>query len=199
MSTEFKPEKYKEVISLSILILLLAGFFINKLIPVIKNYYNLTQQVKAAREELSNLQTQLVSTKEKFEHQKQKNDNILKNLYAPKESDLDNDSMFQTICNDILEMISLNGIKTNSLKYVSNPEDDSFVNTAEHNMYKVDELNFELISDYENFENLLRGLYKYPYFLKIMNIKIVPYQHNPKIIIINFVTRLYSKAMPDGQ
>lgn len=199
MSTEFKAEKYKEVIALSVLILLLAGFFISKLVPVIQNYYNLTQQVKSAREELSNLKSQLTATKEKYEHQKAENTKVLKNLYAPKETDLDNDSLFHDICNDILEMISLNGIKTNSLKYRSNPEDDSFISTAEKNMYKVDELEFELISDYTNFEDLLRGLYKYPYFLKIMNIKITPYLHNPKIIIINFVTRLYSKSMPDGQ
>lgn len=199
MSTESKTDKYKEVISLGILIILIAAFLISKLVPIIQNYYGLTQQVKSTREELANLKAQLKATKEKFEHQKEENSKVQKILYAPKEPDLDNDSLFHDMNNDIVEMIELNGIKTNSLNFKSNPEDDSFISAAEKNMYKVDELNFELVSDYANFEGLLKSLYKYPYFLKIKRIKIISYQHNPKIIIIKFITRLYSKSMPDEQ
>lgn len=199
MGKESGTDKYKEVIALGILALLLAGFCISKLIPIIQSYYDLTQQVKNAKEELVNLEAQLKATKEKYEQQKRENAKVQKTLYAPTIADLDNDSLFRDMNNDIVEMIALNGIKTNALTYKSNPEDDSFISVADKNMYKVDELNFELVSDYANFENLLRSLYKYPYFLKIKKIKIVPYQHNPKIIIINFVTRLYSKSMPSGQ
>ena len=197
MSKEFSTEKYKELIALAILAVLLAGFCASKLSPIIQGYFNLTNEVKTTKEELANLESQLRATKEKYAHQKAENAKVLKALYSPSEPDLDNDSLFHDMSNDVIEMISMNGVKTNYVKYKSNPDDDSFISSADKNMYKVDELKFELISDYTNFENLLRSLYKYQYFLKFMSIKIVPYQHNPKIIIIKFVTRLYAKAMPE--
>ena len=200
MSAEgFKIEKYKEVIFLSILVILITGFFVNKLVPIIQHYYNLTQQVEQKKTELDALQLQLKATKEKFEKQNQEKDIVLKKIYVPSESDLDNDSLFHDMNNDIIEMLALNGVKANSVDYSSNPEDDSFISKAEKNMYKVDELKMELISDFTNFDDFLKSLYKYPYFLKFKSIDIVPYQHNPKIIVINFVTRLYGKTMPEGQ
>lgn len=200
MNTEGKKiEKYKELIFLSIFVVLIAIFCINKLIPIIQNYYNLTQQVEQKKAELDTLQMQLKATKEKFEKQNKEKNIIIKKVYSPSESDLDNDSLFHDINNDIIEMITINGVKANSVKYTSNPENDNFISKAEKNMYKVDELKMELISDFTNFEDFLKSLYKYPYFLKFMSIDIVPYQHNPKIIVINFVLRLYGKSMPDGQ
>ncbi len=93
---------------------------------------------------------------------------------------------------EILELIRANQIKVRTIKYEYDPQDDAFVKGA-GGKYKSARLNMEMISNYTNYSNFLKELYKHDHFLDIQSVEIVPYKKNKQILLINFKLKLYSQ------
>ena len=107
-----------------------------------------------------------------------------KKIFAPIEGELgnDNDSLFFTLYNDVLEMLHTNSIKIKSIDYKYNPKNDEFVKSGKD--YFVCDVNVELVSNYTNLGKLIQELYQYPYYIKINELLVKPYPKDKKILII---------------
>lgn len=115
-----------------------------------------------------------------------------KPFYKPAASGMNTEAIIAGEFTEILELIRENRIKVRSIKYDYDPADDAFVKGA-GNRYKAARLNMEMISNYTNYNNFLKELYKHEHFLDIQSVEIVPYKKNKQILLINFKLKLYSQ------
>ena len=118
-----------------------------------------------------------------------------KKIYSPVESDLGDDSLFFTLYNDTLEMIRSNSVKIKAIDYTYNPKDDPFVISG-GNDYFVSDVKMELVSNYINLGKLIQEIYQYPYYIKIVEVDIKPYEKDKKILLTNMTLRLYAHTDP---
>jgi len=188
-------EKYKDVILYGVLILLVTFFCLSKLIPIIQQNISLNTQIRQTKTEIKTLEEKLNAIRNQYEKNTTPKTLSFKKIYSPKDINLDSSELFYDINNDLIEMAQLNGVKIQTIEYKDPPADDLFLK-KEPTKYSVSEINMNLITDYLNFENFLRSIYKYPYYINIQNIEIVPYKNNPKIIIITLTLRLYAFSTP---
>ena len=98
-----------------------------------------------------------------------------KKIYSPVESDLGNDTLFFTLYNDLIEMIHANSVKIKSIDYSYNPASDKFVEFGK-DVYFVCDVDMELVSNYVNLGKLIQDIYQYPYYIKINEMDIKPYE-----------------------
>lgn len=121
-----------------------------------------------------------------------------KKVYAPEEADLGNDTLFFTVYKDLLEMLNLNSIRVKNIEYTYNPENDSFVKNGFGN-YFVCQVDMDLISNYENLGKFLESIYSYPYYIKMVNVEVTPYEKDKTILMSKISLRLYSKTAPEPE
>ena len=121
---------------------------------------------------------------------------IQKKVYAPTDPDLEKETLFFTLYSDLMEMIHANGIKIKSISYDYNPESDPFVKDGGKENYFVCDINMEVISNYVNMGKFVQDAYQYPYYMRINEIDIKPYQKDKKILISNISLRLYAHTKP---
>ena len=57
----------------------------------------------------------------------------------------------------------------------------------------------ELVSNYVNLGKLIQDLYQYPYYIKINELEVKPYEKDKKILISNLSLRLYAHTEPDSE
>jgi Tfp pilus assembly protein PilO len=119
-----------------------------------------------------------------------------KKIYAPLDADLGNDTLFFTLYSDLIEMIHSNSIKIKSMEYVYNPENDAFVKFSK-DMYFVCEVNMELVSNYSQLGKFIQEVVQYPYYIRILDIDVKPYDKDKKILITNASVRLYARTTPE--
>lgn len=121
-----------------------------------------------------------------------------KKIYSPVENKLGNDTLFFTLYSDVIEMVRANTIKIKSIDYQYNPLNDVFVK-QKGSLYFVCDVNMEIVSNYVNLGKLIQDIYQYPYYIKINNISIRPYEKDKKILISNVSMRLYAHTAPDEE
>ena len=121
-----------------------------------------------------------------------------KKIYSPVESDLGNDTLFFTLYNDLIEMIHANSVKIKSIDYTYNPQTDEFVKFGK-DVYFVCDVNMELISNYINLGKLIQDIYQYPYYIRINQVDVVPYEKDKTILISNVSLRLYAHTVPEAE
>ena len=115
-----------------------------------------------------------------------------KPFYKPAATGMNTEAVIAGEFTEILELIRANQIKVRTIKYEYDPQDDAFVKGA-GGKYKSARLNMEMISNYTNYSNFLKELYKHDHFLDIQSVEIVPYKKNKQILLINFKLKLYSQ------
>ena len=108
---------------------------------------------------------------------------------------LDTEAVMSDEFGEILQLLRDNKIKTRSVKYDYDPQDDNFVKNV-GDRYSACRLNIEMVANYSNLENFLRELYKHEHFLDISKIEIVPYDKNKRILLINLQIKLYAQKDP---
>ena len=112
------------------------------------------------------------------------------------ESDLGNDTLFFTLYNDLLEMVHSNSVKIKSIDYTYNPKEDKFVEFGK-DIYFVCDVNMELVSNYVNLGKLIQDIYQYPYYIRINELDVTPYEKDKKVLVTNLSLRLYAHTAPD--
>ena len=194
-------EKYKRYYGIFafIGIIVIALFIAYKLAePSISTYKERDSAITTKTEELEKKQNELKIVQGKIKRIKDSISGSQKKIYSPIESDLGNDTLFFTLYNDIIEMIHANSVKIKTIDYVYNPEADAFVQFGK-DVYFVCDVNMELVSNYRNLGKLIEDLYQYPYYIKINNVDIKPYQKDKKVLITNMSLRLYAHTSPEEE
>lgn len=148
-----------------------------------------TTSLQEKKDKLAKLQQEEVEAKKLEEANKSAE---VKQFYKPVLSGMDTEAVIAGEFTEILELIRINKIKVRSIKYDYDPQDDAFVKGAASS-FNVARLNMEMITNYPNFENFLKELYKHEHFLDIQSMEMVPYKKNKSILLINFKLKLYAQ------
>lgn len=192
-------DKYKKYYGVMIFVLAVVILFFGAhkvLFPKVDELKTLQTDAANKQEELNSLQSKLQIVQAKIKKIKNSIVSSQKKIYSPIESDLGNDTLFFTLYNDVIEMIHANSVKIKSIDYTYNPEADAFVKFGK-DVYFVCDVNMELVSNYVNLGKLIQDLYQYPYYIKINELDVKPYEKDKKILISTLSLRLYAHTVPD--
>ncbi len=185
-------KKFKSIILILVLTLVVFGYIISKIIPIVTDIVKISQNYKTAVTTLADKERTYKNLKEKTEKAEAENQKMPKAVYKPIEQGMDTESIVANQFAEILTFIRGNAIKTRSIKYEYDPKDDKFVKNVP-DKYHVAKLDIEMISTYKEFEGFLKELYKHEHFLDISSIEIIPYDKDKKVLIIKFQLKLYAQ------
>ena len=185
-------KKFKSIILILVLTLVVFGYIISKIIPIVTDIVKISQNYKTAVTTLADKERTYKNLKEKTEKAEAENQKTPKAVYKPIEQGMDTESIVANQFAEILTFIRGNAIKTRSIKYEYDPKDDKFVKNVP-DKYHVAKLDIEMISTYKEFEGFLKELYKHEHFLDISSIEIIPYDKDKKVLIIKFQLKLYAQ------
>ncbi len=191
-------EKLKQFyLSILLLVAVIGGciFGIQKIVENNNNLNSLQAEIESKNATVQQKQATLEEYKKKEaeEKAKEKESEISnKPFYKPIESGMDTEAVIAGEFAEVLQLVRANKIKVRSIKYDYDPKDDNFVQGAGEK-YNVARLNMEMISNYSDYDNFLKEMYKHEHFLDIQSVEIVPYKKKKKILLINFKVKLYAK------
>lgn len=191
-----KYKRYYGVIVFCVAIILLILGFVQLISPKVTELNDLKASIEQKQGQVSELENKLNIVKQKIKKIKNSIISSQKKIYSPIESDLGNETLFFTLYNDVIEMVHSNSVKIKAIDYTYNPETDAFVKFGK-DIYFVCDVNMELVSNYVNLGKLIQDLYQYPYYIKINEIEVKPYQKDKKILITNLSLRMYAHTEPD--
>ena len=192
-----KTKKYYGILAfIAALIIFFAAAYL-LVVPRNEELVALRTKVASMETEVANLKQSKAVVQAKI---KKINDSLVsaqKKIYSPIESDLsDDDTLFFTLYNDVIEMVHANSVKIKSIDYQYNPETDAFVKSGK-DTYFVCDVNMELVSNYVNLGKLIQDLYQYPYYIKINELEVDPYKKDKKILLSKLSLRLYAHTIPE--
>lgn len=192
-----KYKRYYGVLIFIVVIALLIFGTYSVIQPMVVKTKSLEETIEKKQQELDALNNKLRIVQAKIKKIKESIAGSQKRIYYPVESDLGNDTLFFTLYNDVIEMVHTNGVKIKSIDYNYNPEADAFVKFGK-DVYFVCDVNMELVSNYVNLGKLIQDLYQYPYYIRINEISVNPYEKDKKVLIANVSLRLYAHTAPDN-
>ena len=184
--------KFKSIILILVLTLVVFGYIISRTVPVVTDIFKISKEYKTAVTSLADKERTLKNLKEKTAKAEAENQNAVKAFYKPIEQGMDTESVIANEFAEILALIRGNSIKTRSIKYEYDPKDDNFVKNVP-DKYHVAKLDIEMIGTYKDFEGFLKELYKHEHFLDMASVEIIPYEKDRKILIIKFQLKLYAQ------
>lgn len=190
-----KYKKYYGVICFAVvlLVLVLAAYY--TITPQLDKLKSAEESLAARKTVLETKQNEKIRVANKLRSLQDSVASAPKKVYVPTESDLGNETLFFTMYNDLLETIHANSVKIRSLDYSYNPANDAFVQNGK-DIYLVCDVNMELVSNYVNLGKLVQDIYQYPYYIKINDLTVKPYEKDKKILVANLSLRLYAHTAP---
>lgn len=172
--------------------LALVIFVIVKTVPEVQKIMQLQTDYKTQSASLADSERKLQDLKDAEARKDAESQNLSKMFFKPINEGLDTEAAIVDEFAEILQLIRDNKIKTRSVKYDYDPQDDNFVKNAA-NRYHVCRVSAEMIASYANFANFLRELYKHEHFLEISKIEIAPYEKNKRILLVSLQIKLYAQ------
>lgn len=191
-----KTKKYYGVIIFCIVIVALLFGAYSLIVPQMQKSSAVEQEVTAREGEVAVLKQKRDVVQGKIKRIKDSMISAQKKIYSPIESDLGDETLFFTLYNDVIEMLHANSVKIKAIDYKYNPETDNFVKSGK-DVYFVCDVNMELVSNYVNLGKLIQDLYQYPYYIRINELEVKPYEKDKKILISNLSLRLYAHTVPE--
>ena len=195
MDTE-KLKKYYGLLIFIAIVVVVCYLAYNTINPKYNESIALDNNVDKQENLLKKRKIEMQNVKNKLQKLQDAINTSQKRIYAPLESDLGNDTLFFTLYQDIIEMIHSHSIKIKSLDYYYNPEQDTFVESGK-DAYFVCDVEMELVSNYVNLGKLVEDLYKYPYYIKINSLDVLPYKKDKKVLLSKLNLVLYARTAPD--
>lgn len=184
-------KKFQIAIAIAAAALVGFIFLIAKTVPQIQTITNIQNDYKTQSSTLADTERKLEELKAAAARKEAENENVMKAFFKPIEQGLDTEAVISDEFGEILQIIRENKIKTRSVKYDYDPQDDNFVKNAS-NRYHVCRVSAEMIGTYANLENFLRELYKHEHFLDISKVEIAPYEKNKRILLASVQFKLYA-------
>ncbi len=192
-------EKYRRYYGIFALVVAIVAFiFISYkiIVPGINDIQSSKAKIEKSEKDLAGAESKLKIVQSKIQKIKSSIMTSQKKIYYPLEADLGNDTLFFTLYSDIVEMVHANSVKIKSIDYTPNPDTDAFVKFGK-DVYFVCDVNMELVSNYINLGKLIQDIYQYPYYIKINNLSVKPYEKDKKILLSTLSLRLYAHTSPE--
>lgn len=191
-------EKYKRYYGVGVFVAVtcILGYMSYKIItPKVEELDSANSNIEEKQTILKKKLDEQAIVKNKIKKLQESNTSAQKKIYAPTESKMEDDTLFFTLYNDVIEMIHANSIKIKSINYTYNPKEDKFVEFGK-DIYFVCDVNMELVSNYTNLGKLIQEIYQYPYYIKINELNVKPYEKDKKVLISDLSLRLYAHTEP---
>lgn len=188
-------KKFQIAVAILAAALALCIFLIVKTVPEAQKIMQLQTDYKTQSASLADSERKLQDLKDAEARKDAESQNLSKMFFKPINDGLDTEAAIADEFAEILQLIRENKIKTRSIKYDYDPQDDNFVKNAA-NRYHVCRVSAEMIASYANFANFLRELYKHEHFLEISKIEIAPYEKNKRILLVSLQVKLYAQKDP---
>lgn len=190
-------KKFQIAVSILAVALILFIFLITKIVPEVQRISQIQGEYATQTASLTDSERKLKDLQDAGKRKELENENTAKIFFKPISEGLDTEAAISDEFGEILQLIRENKIKTRSVKYDYDPQDDNFVKNAA-NRYHVCRVTAEMIATYSNFANFLRELYKHEHFLEISKIEIAPYEKNKRILLVNLQIKLYAQKDPSS-
>ena len=190
-------KKFKIALGILAAALFLFIFLVTKVVPEVQKISQIQNDYASKTSALADSERKLQDLKDAARRKAEGNENIAKVFFKPINEGLDTEAAISDEFGEILQLIRENKIKTRSVKYDYDPQDDNFVKNAA-NRYHVCRVTAEMIASYSSFANFLRDLYKHEHFLEISKIEIAPYLKNKRILLITLQIKLYAQKDPSS-
>ncbi len=185
-------KKFQIAIGILVITLIIFIFLIIKIIPEVQKILKTQETYKTQSASLADAERKLQGLKDAEAKSKALSESVTKMFFKPITDGLDTEAAISDEFGEILQLIRDNKIKTRSIKYDYDPQDDNFVKNIP-TRYHVCKISAEMIASYTDFANFLRELYKHEHFLEISQVEIIPYQKNKRILLINLQIKLYAQ------
>ena len=193
-----KYKRYYGVMAFCAIVALLIFGAYKLIVPKVNEMNSQKSTIENKEADLSKKKSELDIVKKKIKRIKDSIVTSQKKIYSPVESDLGNDTLFFTLYSDLIEMVHSNSVKIKAIDYIYNPESDAFVKFGK-DVYFVCDVNMELVSNYVNLGKLIEDIYQYPYYIKINEIDVKPYEKDKKILLTSLSLRLYAHTAPEEE
>lgn len=190
-------DKYKKYYGLGIFLgalVLLSFLSFNLISPRLADLQSTTDLLSQKEEERAKKQDERRTVEAKIKKMQNSAATAQKKIYTPVEYDVENDTLFFTLYNDVIDLVHSNGVKIKSINYEYSPKEDSFVKSGKD--YFVCDVNMELVSNYVNLGKLVENIYQYPYYVRINSLDVKPYPKDKKVLISELSLRLYANTSP---
>ena len=191
-----KYKRYYGVIGFCIAIVIFIVVGVMLIQPKFVESKSLESTIADKQAKVEDVQKKLSIVQAKIKKIKNSITSSQKKIYSPIEADLGNETLFFTLYNDVIEMLHANSIKIKSIDYTYNPSTDAFVKFGK-DVYFVCDVKMDLVSNYVNLGKLIQDLYQYPYYIKINNLEVKPYEKDKKILLSTLSIRLYAHTAPE--
>ena len=193
-----KYKRYFGVIVFAVAIGLIFLFVVTQLSVKYNTLEQMKKDVESISQTLEQQKAMQRTVQMKMKKLKESVMSSQKKIYTPIEDfgNDQNDTLFFTLYNDVIEMVKANSIRIKSIDYQYNPDGDKFV--SQGTTYFVCDVNMEIVSNYVNLGKLIQDIYQYPYYIKINKIEVLPYPKDKKILLSTISLRLYAHTSPDS-
>jgi Tfp pilus assembly protein PilO len=164
------------------------------IVPQVKSIVETSESIKTKVSETEDLQRKLDNIKREGAAKRRAlaSSTSSKAVYRPIGGGGNAESIMSEEIGEILQMMKDNGIKTRSMKYEYDPQDDNFIKNLP-NKYNAARLNLDIIAEYRDFERFLRDVYKHEHYIDIAKVEVTPYSKNKKVLLINAQIKLYAE------
>ena len=140
-------KKFQIAIGIAVVALVVFIVLIVKTVPQIQTISNIQNDYKTQSSTLADTERKLEELKAAAARKEAENENVMKAFFKPIEQGLDTEAVISDEFGEILQIIRDNKIKTRSVKYDYDPQDDNFVKNAA-NRYHVCRVSAEMIGTY---------------------------------------------------
>lgn len=185
-------KKFRMAVLIIVAALIAVIFLIKFTIPVFQKVNEINDNYKTQLSTLEDTERRLEDLNKSVQEERAEDEKIIKAFFKSADYNADNETAISEEFSEILELLRDNKVKTRSLKFDPEPADDNFVKNA-GDKYFVSKMTAQMIATYSDFESFLRDLYKHEHFIDISSIKIVPYQKNKRILLIDLQVKLYAQ------
>jgi len=193
-----KYKKYYGCILFLVVVIALCIYGVTTINEKIMNSQAAISELETKQQDFQRVESELNRVKKRISEIKDSIASASKKIYAPVDSGLEEDSLFFALYSDTLEMVRSNSVKIKSVQHENNPSGDPFVDNGK-GAYFVCDINMELVSNYVNLGKLVQDIYQYPYYIKINEIRIKPYNKDRKILLTQMSLRLYARTEPEEE
>ena len=176
------------------IIIVAIVFGIKNTVPVVSGYFDAHKNIKSRQEKINSLNKKIEEAKlaKLAEERKKDEPKIVKMIYEVDYKSGGSSASFNGMLDTILELAKQAGLKVKTIEFDVAPESDPIIQNhgAE---YESKLLVAQFIGSYSQLQTFMRDIYKHQYLIGIQDFKIVPYEFNKKVLIIDMKLTLYLK------
>jgi len=159
---------------------------------MIGDYFSVKGEIKTKQESVEDVKKSIADAQSRKAAEQNAEVKEEKQIYEPQFKSSETMVNFNGMLETVLELAKQSGLKIKTIEFKDSPESDLVKQNHAAN-YDTTLLVTQVIGTYTELQNFLREIYRHQYLIGIYDLKVVPYEFDKKILIIDLSLSLYSK------